>query len=555
MGYRDFASNANSNLSDFLGSDSYATSPGTIHRGLPPVSISPYGGYSPLPPVDLPVSGNMNALLETLRGGGVPFSASSNRYADDGYQSNLLLQQQQQLLLQQQLAAAGGGRNSHVLGDVNLNLGYSNSSSASTAHQLQLSAAQAQIAGVAQARNGYTPTEEYILQAHATAAGGTSNNGAQTTGQRRRPNRLDIAQAQTRMEASGGAGDPQVDFNMGMRGYRTQASTLAFNQNQNQAHEQQYASPMVGHSALSPSSMNESEFHSSVAATGQGRGVQPGGAGNRLAGTIRAAREREAAADQIQQQASYSNQSPQFQSHFPTRHSQQQQQNQQSHVRSSTLPPTSSPFSSNNNNSTSSATQQQQPQHSQHSRHYQHNSMSIPKSRNIAADIMRSIHQQPQHHNVNHDHSKHSKHRSTSSISKSNNNTNEAHSNSNSFANNANTNMNISSNNGSSAASLHPRGQHRHNTNTNNHNNNSKTDPSHGQLYPSNAHQNMAVYPDPEVYEVSQSSPPLVSPALTYSSRGSAATLSPSTPYMGSFPPGSGDTNEHPQRGPEGVQT
>ncbi|EEB97009.1 hypothetical protein MPER_03759, partial [Moniliophthora perniciosa FA553] len=93
----------------------------------------------------------MAAILGTLRRNGVPFEADADHYDDllqlDDYRYR---QQHQRNGLQ-------------VLGDVDMNLGYSN--------QYQ------RLGGcVAQARGGYTPAEEFILQAHAASNGAGSRH-------------------------------------------------------------------------------------------------------------------------------------------------------------------------------------------------------------------------------------------------------------------------------------------------------------------------------------------------------------------------------------------
>ncbi|PBK94837.1 hypothetical protein ARMGADRAFT_1011716 [Armillaria gallica] len=136
--------------------------------------------------------------------------------------------------------------------------------------------------------------------------------------------------------------------------------------------------------------------------------------------------------------------------------------------------------------------------------------MSIPKSRNISSEILRATAQRAQQH------------RSANSIS-SINSENNIHPNSNRLFNNDSYTGDLKNNTGNSAMLRH----HRSNIQAGDDFKNNYD----GHAYPH------SVFPDPDrdVYDVEQSSPPLVSPALTYSSRGSGATLSPTTPFVGSF--------------------
>ncbi|EEB88960.1 hypothetical protein MPER_13005 [Moniliophthora perniciosa FA553] len=204
QGYHDFSSNAH----DMAAAECYR--PGgaleypfnsipssSSRRGL--AQTAPYDQPISLPP---PASTNfqnsqnidpaMAAILGTLRRNGVPFEADADHYDDILQLDDYRYRQQQQQ------------RNGlQVLGDVDMNLGYSN--------QYQRLGG-----GVAQARGGYTPAEEFILQAHA------ASNGA---GGRR----VHSSQPQSQFCADGPA-----DFNVGMRGYRTQASTISVPQSQQQ---------------------------------------------------------------------------------------------------------------------------------------------------------------------------------------------------------------------------------------------------------------------------------------------------------------------------------
>ncbi|KAF9058476.1 hypothetical protein BDP27DRAFT_1343585 [Rhodocollybia butyracea] len=162
--------------------------------------------------------------------------------------------------------------------------------------------------------------------------------------------------------------------------------------------------------------------------------------------------------------------------------------------------------------------------------------MSIPKSRNITNDIMRTTFSQTQP-NANASHqTTHSKHRSTNSISSTITNDSNNHNNTHMYSDSSD--IRISDGGPSytdSTAANHTQHHYRHNYP-------SKTGDQELTLKKTNVNLNGGVYGvthsfhrDPDMYDVPQTSPPLVSPALSYSSRGSGATLSPSTPYVGSF--------------------
>jgi hypothetical protein len=172
---------------------------------------------------------------------------------------------------------------------------------------------------------------------------------------------------------------------------------------------------------------------------------------------------------------------------------------QQSHIRSSTLPHQSNNVASNGTG--------------QHTRHYQHNSMSIPKTRNISTEMTSST-----THNQ----------RTSNPVA---NNAAQAHANKNMTRNEkhmyddaANRNAYHGENGG---------GIRQHSI---------SGKKSNEKVFDSRQHStlNTAYPPDIENYDSSQSSPPLVSPALTYSSRGSGPSNSPTTPFIGSFGQGQG---------------
>ncbi|KAG7448383.1 uncharacterized protein BT62DRAFT_703275 [Guyanagaster necrorhizus] len=441
--FRDFSSNAAIPSGfGYRGNDIPIISNTSLASSRFPMSgrlqQSPYGQLS-----SAAQSQELAALINTLRNNG-SYSGADDQFTDG-------------LAHHRSLPQMAGLRS--ALGNVDINLGYGN-------HPVIGG-------GVAQARNGFTATEEYILQAHAA--------GNNLANQCRRPTGLDLSQIQAQCQ-----GEP-TDYNVGVRGVRTSASTISRPQLQTQRQDA-YHSPRVMNGALPAL---QEEFQSSSAMrqgqnflrgqTRNGNTHQSNLNGSRLPG--------DRDADQIHSHvSSYSQNS----SHVPSQSSNRNQHiNQQAHVRSSTLP---------HSTSTPSAEQH-------HSRHYQHSSMSIPKSRNISSEILRATSQRVQQH------------RYANSISGENN----VHPNSNHLFSNDSYTSDLKNNNGNSAMLRH----HRSNIQAGD---DFKNDYD-AHVYPH------GVFPDPDrdVYDVEQSSPPLVSPALTYSSRGSGTTLSPTTPFVGSF--------------------
>lgn len=402
--------------------------------------------------VTLPVSSqqqtfSMSNLLDSLRNGGIPFEAAGAGHdGNDMYQSNRMRQP--------------GDRHNQILGDLNLNISYPDQPSPIAVQGIPVS-------GAVQARGGYTPTEEYILRAHAAQAAGSLCQ------QRRRPNRLDLAQAQVQAVAAAQArssDSESVDYNLGVRAYRTPASMVAFNQ-----HPQQHASSWNG-SPVNP-------IQALPPLDGDGIAAFSGGGRMRSGSNARRSQSSEHDGESRPLQTQIRNYSGQYQN---------------SHTRSSTLPQQNS----------STAIPPNSIQHQQ-TRHYQHNSMNAPKARNISADILRHNHAQyaPKHKYTT----------STSSITNENTTMNY-NNHGRMYPTNATSQMN------SNAGVFRPRGV---------------TKDGHNHY---EAPHFQSAYPDPEVYQVDQSSPELVSPALTYSSRGSGATMSPATPFLPSF---SQETNEY----------
>lgn len=184
---------------------------------------------------------SMSALLDTLRANGSPFHpghGGGNTYPGP-------------------LAARAQGYHTHQdmshhlaanrAADVNYNL-----------------ATYGGAAGVvAQAQSGYTATEEYIMRAHAEASGNVNGN-ASVLRRRVPPPPLDLARRRREGEVNV---NKNAGIGVGMRGYRAQASAMA-------VARQQQQQPQQGLNAFSPNSimeplplMSEEEFHASAEAT------------------------------------------------------------------------------------------------------------------------------------------------------------------------------------------------------------------------------------------------------------------------------------------------
>ncbi|KAI3615635.1 rcop c3 [Moniliophthora roreri] len=478
QGYHDFSSNAH-DMAAVAGSyhsggaleypfNSIPSS--SSRRGL--AQTAPYDQPISLPP---PASANfqnsqnidpaMAAILGTLRRNGVPFETDADHYDD-------LLQLGDYRYRQQQL------RNGlQVLGEVDMNLGYSN--------QFQRLGG-----GVAQARGGYTPAEEFILQTHAASNGASGR-------------RVHSSQTQPQFCADGPA-----DFNVGVRGYRTQASTISVPQSQQQGSyytgHGNGALPAVLEDEGQPTSVPQPPLtytRSQILSIGNRMGIT----GSNPTRGYRGDRETSSSGQLPSQQQS--NSLSQFSSN---RTLNDHNHSQQVHVRSTTHP---------NSSTTSSSANQ---------RHSQHNSMSIPKPRNIITDIMRTT-------------TNTLKPRSNNSISANDNLksniANGIYNNPNDTTDGAPTYTGEVANNLSNGT-IHYH-QHHHNYKPNL---DLYTQPLRHQArqLSQEFHQHQKSFRGDvhgvDTYDGTESgSPPLVSPALTYSSRGSAGTLSPSTPFVGSF--------------------
>ncbi|KAJ6613162.1 hypothetical protein B0H10DRAFT_2222476 [Mycena sp. CBHHK59/15] len=287
--------------------------------------------------------------------------------------------------------------------------------------------------GISQAHGGYTATEEFILRARANSL---------PQNMKRRPAPLDLQQArQHEMDAMGVA-----NIGMGVRGYRTQASTVAF------PHQHGH-SPLLAFSQ--PDSMNEEDFHASPAIS-HSMQLNPRaqqfdvGGGDRMMNKLNNAHNHS-----LQHQHTTTTRMPRGPA---STHTPMPNQSQSSHHDFRV----SLPANSNNN---------------QQTHHYQHphtalagNARAMTTSRAVQANSIT--------------------------------NTNGRNSN--------NINISTSSNNNNSmydSRSTAQRGTTRHN---------------------GAAHMYSTLASDAD------QSPPLVSPALTYSSRSSVA-FSPTTPFFGSF--------------------
>ncbi|KIK70028.1 hypothetical protein GYMLUDRAFT_67285 [Collybiopsis luxurians FD-317 M1] len=464
--YNDFSSNAHDISSaaagGYRGSASDLTSAAQLLAGInqgPHRNLSPYHHASSLPDAlgqtNQDLTPAMAALLDSLRSNGTPWTGHDNRYGN-------------QLPTIRDVYP--------VLGNVDLNLAYPRRNRLG--------------GGVAQTRSGYTAAEELILNAHT---------------QRRKDGSFEISQGTYRQQ--GQHGDDHADFNVGVRGYRTQASTMNIPLSRRQG-ASYYAPTNLPVVVESEDYEVESHHQASRYPHSQLNGRARTAAQARNSDL----RERDGGSHRYQTQLEHQNSNG-----LSTHYNNNSHHNQQAHVRSTTLPPSATPSTVV-------------------PRHYQHSSMSIPKSRNMINDIKHpnphsqtapSSQHSPQH--------THSNNKSTNSISSISNDSKNRHSN-----NHNNTHMYSDASDiriseggsyANSASANHPQHHYRHNFpaesggNLNSKKNFDDDDYGAAHSFPR----------DSEVYNVSQASPPLVSPALTYSSRGSSATLSPSTPYVGSF--------------------
>lgn len=394
-----------------------------------------YQPYTPLPIVD------NRSMFDSLRHGGIPFT---------GYNASPQVDRRAYPVAHPHAFQQSDPR---ILGDMNLNVRYPN----------QMQGMQGQVQQ-AQAHNGFTPAEELILRGHSSI-------------HQQRPHR-NVASDRASLRAPSLTVDPNTNINVGVRGRHTQASVLSFPPSHHvsspPSHSQTLHSPMAPIYAL-PS---EEDFHNSPT-TSQYDNYQPQqqqfNDGNRNATTTttqhnhnihpahvnaRLSRDFESQQQQQQQASPALSYSGQNYNH-----------NQHAHTRSTTLP---------HRSTTSSA--------SQHQRHPQHSSMSIPNSNLTSRKSIPSI----IHTNTSHRHG----HSADNVISNS-----------------------IMRHNGDKTQNQNP-----------------------STSYDSRPYQDISVY------DVERTSPSLISPSLTYSPH-TPATLSPATPFFGSF------DHMHPGDGYEGQST
>jgi hypothetical protein len=297
-----------------------------------------------------------------------------------------------------------------------------------------------------QAHGGYTATEEFILRARSNSLP-----------QKRRPVPLDLTQTRHHEMDSIGA-----NIGMGVRGYRTQASTLSF------PHQQHHGlSPMFD--SQDSMNMNEEDFHAASSIPHQ----LPG---------------------RPQQQQFENGERIMKQLNAHALHTQQQQ-----HTNTSSRLP---------------RTQSQQQQHLSASLRGPSQNHDFIRTRPLAAN------QQTHHyqHNLTGNSNAHAHAR--------NMNLRPAQANNN-MMNTNNNNSSLGNSNGiyerNARDSMAQRGTtHRHNGGNS------------SSSYSGGSHSHSLMYSSHSQADVDQASPPLVSPALTYSSRSSVA-FSPTTPFFGSF--------------------
>ena len=457
---------------------------------------SPHGlnqghGQSPMDPA-------MVTLLDSLRGNGVPYKAGDSDY------------------MQNQRSVGVGHlppppppsfHHSHLgasrsLGDMS----YSRPAPAYT-------------------RSGYTATEEYIMRAHADSAAlaqaqAQSQYQQQQAAERRRPAPLDLRRRQRGDEGQDESGAANIA--VGLRGYRAQPSTGGV------GIRQDIISPITSSSSSQSmmsglsSTMSEEDFHASAAVVRdefrqQLRSLAGNGGGDR---------------DSEDDRMAQSSLSTRHNPHIPHRSSRessgQQQQSQQQQQQQVQRPLALSPLlaSSSNNDSpnpndlvnyqhaathmrsttlpqhrSSSIRDSQQQQTHRARGHYQHSSMSIP------AQPLRT----PQHASVSVMNGKSGVDAGGVIYEGEHQQSQQQQS----FPQGANQQI---ANHGSIDAG---------NVWTNN-NNSQSNHHSHGGT--------KSHYSSPNMYndDPSSSSPSLISPTLTYSSQ-TPSTLSPATPFFGSF--------------------
>ena len=449
-----------------------------------------------------PMDPTMIALLDSLRGNGVPFKAGES----DFIQNQRSVGVGQHLHPLQHHNHLGASRS---MGDIS----YSRPAPAYT-------------------RSGYTATEEYIMRAHADSAAlaqaqAQAQYQQQKAAERRRPAPLDLRQHQRGDEGQNEPGAANIA--VGLRGYRTQASIGRVGQEIMGPPVTLSSSSQSGMGGLS-STMSEEDFHASAAAVrnefrqqlrslaGNCNGdessrMTPGPFPTRHNSYIhpahvnaRLSREPSGQYHQRQQQQQGNHQPPQQVQRPPPSPLLPSSSNNDSpnpnddlinhqhaatHMRSTTLPQLRS----------SSVRDSQQQQMHRSRGHYQHSSMSIP------AQTLRT----PQHASV----SVMSGHSGVDTSRGAIYDGGHQQSQQQSPPLPQGANQQNSSHGSMDAGNAW--------TSTN----------GHGQ---SNLHGNKSHFSSPNMYsdDPSSSSPSLISPTLTYSSQ-TPSTLSPATPFFGSF--------------------
>ncbi|KAJ7661156.1 hypothetical protein B0H17DRAFT_1212343 [Mycena rosella] len=298
------------------------------------------------------------------------------------------------------------------------------------------------IAPAQHAHPGYTATEEFILRARSNSLP-----------QKRRPVPLDLNQAQARQHHE--LESAAANINMGVRGYRAQASTLSF------PHQHQHGLSSI----FDPQdSMNEEEFHAASSIPHQMQAHRPQQQfdnGDRIINQLNA--------HSLHTQQQHTNTA-----RIPRNQPPHQQQHLHQHLPASSRAPSQShDFGPHARNQPLPATQQ--------THHYQH-SLPPPSNAQHARNNMTNI-RPAQANNM--------------------------------------MNMNTTTNNTSSLGNSHGIYEHTAREATQRRHNGAGGSYNGPHMYSSGS-------------DVDQSSPPLVSPALTYSSRSSVA-FSPTTPFFGAF--------------------
>ena len=198
---------------------------------------SPYHHLHPLPDAR-GMDPTMSTLLDTLRANGSPFHSHSHGHGASVYHP---------------VSPAGraGGYHTHPADMSHHHLAANRAAEVGynfTTYGMGASTTQAQ--------SGYTATEEYIMRAHAEASGNVNNNNSSVLRRRMPPPPLDLASRRRDNEANVNA---NVGIGVGMRGYRAQASAMAVARHQQGQQGLHAFSPNSIRDTLP--SMSEEEFH------------------------------------------------------------------------------------------------------------------------------------------------------------------------------------------------------------------------------------------------------------------------------------------------------